>query len=296
VAQKGSLNAPDRLRFDVSQPRPITAEELTRVEAVVNARIRENSEVTTRLMTPEAAVEMGAMALFGEKYGEEVRVVSMGGPEGNKPAWSIELCGGTHVRRTGDIGYFRIVSEAAVASGVRRIEAVTGAAAEAVVLATQSQLNEAAGALRTAPADVPERVAALQEERRRQDATIADLRRQLATGGSAAAVEQVNGIALSARDMGDTPARDLKGLAEAIGKQMGSGVVALVASADGKASIVVGVSPDLMGRVNAVDLVRKAALAVGGKGGGGRPELAQAGGPDGGRAKEALAAVRAALE
>jgi alanyl-tRNA synthetase len=295
VAQKGSLNAPDRLRFDVSQPRPITAAELTRVEAVVNARIRENSDVTTRLMTPEAAVETGAMALFGEKYGEEVRVVSMGGAEGNKPAWSIELCGGTHVRRTGDIGYFRIVSEAAVAAGVRRIEAVTGAAAEALVLDTQSRLNEVAGALRAAPADVPERVAAMMDERRRQEATIADLRRQLVTGGTSAAVEQVNGVALSARDMGETPARDLKGLAEAIGKQMGSGVVALVSSAEGKASIVVGVSPDLLGRINAVDLVRKAAVAVGGKGGGGRPEMAQAGGPQGGNTKEALAAVRAAL-
>jgi alanyl-tRNA synthetase len=295
VAQKGSLNAPDRLRFDVSQPRPITADELTRVEAVVNARIRENSEVTTRLMTPEAAVETGAMALFGEKYGEEVRVVSMGVGEGNKQAWSIELCGGTHVRRTGDIGYFRIVSESAVAAGVRRIEAVTGAAAEALVLETQGRLHEAAGALRTAPADVPERIAALLDERRRQDATIADLRRQLATGGSASAVEQVNGIPLSARDMGETPARDLKGLAEAIGKQMGSGVVALVSSAEGKASIVVGVSADLVGRVNAVDLVRKAAVAVGGKGGGGRPEMAQAGGPDGAKTTEALAAIREAL-
>ena len=295
VAQKGSLNAPDRLRFDVSQPRPITADELTRVEAVVNARIRENSEVTTRLMTPEAAVETGAMALFGEKYPEEVRVVSMGAGKGNKQAWSIELCGGTHVRRTGDIGYFRIVSEAAVAAGVRRIEAVTGAAAEAQVLETQSRLNEAAGVLRAAPADVPERVVSLLDERRKLEATIADLRRQLATGGSSAAVEQVNGIALSARDMGETPARDLKGLAEAIGKQMGSGVVALVSSAEGKASIVVGVSADLVGRVNAVDLVRKAALAVGGKGGGGRPEMAQAGGPDGGKTADALAAVRAAL-
>ncbi len=296
VAQKGSLNAPDRLRFDVSQPRPITADELTRVEAVVNARIRENSEVTTRLMTPEAAVETGAMALFGEKYGEEVRVVSMGAGEGNKQAWSIELCGGTHVRRTGDIGYFRIVSESAVAAGVRRIEAVTGAAAEAMVLETQSRLNEAAGALRAAPADVPERIVAMQEERRRMEATIADLRRQLATGGSSAAVEQVNGIALSARDMGETPARDLKGLAEAIGKQMGSGVVALASSAEGKASIVVGVSADLVARVNAVDLVRKAAVAVGGKGGGGRPEMAQAGGPDGGKTADALAAIRAALQ
>ncbi len=295
VQQKGSLNAPDRLRFDVSQPRPITAEELTRIEAVVNARIRENSEVTTRLMTPEAAVETGAMALFGEKYGEEVRVVSMGAGEGNKGAWSIELCGGTHVGRTGDIGFFRIVSEAAVAAGVRRIEAVTGAAAEALVLEISGRLNEAAGALRTAPADVTERIVSLLDERRKLEATIADLRRQLATGGSAAAVETVNGIAFSARDMGETPARDLKGLAEAIGKQMGSGVVALASSAEGKASIVVGVSSDLVARVNAVDLVRKAALAVGGKGGGGRPELAQAGGPDGKKVTEALDAVRAGL-
>jgi alanyl-tRNA synthetase len=295
VTQKGSLNAPDRLRFDVSQPRPITADELTRVEAVVNARIRENSEVTTRLMTPEAAVETGAMALFGEKYGEEVRVVSMGAPEGNKPAWSVELCGGTHVRRTGDIGYFKIVSEAAVAAGVRRIEAVTGQAAEAMVLESQHRLNEIAGLLRAAPADAAERIAAMLDERRKQDATISDLRRQVATGGGSATVEQVNGIPLSARDMGETPARDLKGLAEAIGKQMGSGVVALVSAADGKASIVVGVSPDLTSRVNAVDLVRKAAAAVGGKGGGGRPELAQAGGPEGAKAKQALEAVRAAL-
>jgi alanyl-tRNA synthetase len=295
VSQKGSLNAPDRLRFDVSQPRPITADELTRVEAVVNARIRENSEVTTRLMTPEAAVETGAMALFGEKYGEEVRVVAMGAPEGNKPAWSIELCGGTHVRRTGDIGYFKIVSESAVAAGVRRIEAVTGQAAEALVLESQHRLNEIAGLLRAAPADAAERIAAMLDERRKQDATISDLRRQVATGGGSATVEQVNGIPLSARDMGETPARDLKGLAEAIGKQMGSGVVALVSAADGKASIVVGVSPDLTSRVNAVDLVRKAAAAVGGKGGGGRPELAQAGGPEGAKAKQALEAVRAAL-
>ena len=295
VAQKGSLNAPDRLRFDVSQPRPITAEELTRVEAVVNARIRENSAVTTLLMTPEAAVETGAMALFGEKYGEEVRVVSMGTGEGNKSAWSIELCGGTHVKRTGDIGYFRIVSESAVAAGVRRIEAVTGAAAEALVYENQKRLHDAAGALRAAPADVPERIASLLDERRKMEATIGDLRRQLATGGASAAVETVNGIPFSARDMGETPARDLKGLAEAIGKQMGSGVVALTSSAEGKASIVVGVSPDLAGRVNAVDLVRLAAAAVGGKGGGGRPEMAQAGGPEGGKTAEALAAVRAAL-
>jgi alanyl-tRNA synthetase len=295
VAQKGSLNAPDRLRFDVSHPRPITGEDIAVVEADVNARIRENAEVVTRLMTPGAAVEMGAMALFGEKYGDEVRVVMMGGPEGNKPAWSIELCGGTHVRRTGDIGYFRVVGESAVAAGVRRIEAVTGPFAEAVVAETQRRLNEAAGALRTAPGEVPARLEALVEANRRQERQIAELQKKLATGGGAAELEQVNGVKFAARNLGDVPARELKGLAEAIGKQLGSGVVALVSSADGKASIVVGVSSDLTGRINAVELVRAASAAVGGKGGGGRPDMAQAGGPDGARADDALAAVRGAL-
>jgi alanyl-tRNA synthetase len=295
VAQKGSLNAPDRLRFDVSQPRPITADEIARIETEVNARIRENSEVVTRLMTPDAAVEFGAMALFGEKYGEEVRVVFMGGPEGNKQAWSIELCGGTHVRRTGDIGYFRIVSEAAVASGVRRIEAVTGASAEALVAETQRRLNEAAGALRTAPGEVAERVTALIEDRRKLERQVAELQKKLAMGGSAAEVETVNGVSLAARNLGEVSPRDLKGLAEAIGKQIGSGVVVLVSTAEGKASIVVGVSPDLTERFSAVDLVRGAAAAVGGKGGGGRPDLAQAGGPDAAQADAALAAVRAMI-
>ena len=295
VQQKGSLNAPDRLRFDVSQPRPITADELHWVEAEVNARIRENSTVTTRLMTPEAAVELGAMALFGEKYGDEVRVVAMGEPDGNKPAWSIELCGGTHVRRTGDIGYFRIVGEAAVASGVRRIEAVTGAAAEALVGETQARLNDAAGALRTAPAEVADRIAALLEDRKRLERQNAELQRKLATGATAAAAEDIGGTMLSARNLGEVPPRDLKGLADAIGKQQGSGVVALVSTAEGKASIVVAVSPDLTRRISAVDLVRAAATALGGKGGGGRPDLAQAGGPDGAQADAALAAVRAAL-
>ena len=295
VQQKGSLNAPDRLRFDVSQPRPITADELHWVEAEVNARIRENSEVTTRLMTPEAAVELGAMALFGEKYGDEVRVVAMGEPDGNKPAWSIELCGGTHVRRTGDIGYFRIVGEAAVAAGVRRIEAVTGVAAEAVVAGIQARLNDAAGALRAAPAEVPDRIATLLEDRKRLERQMADLRNKLATGAAANAAEDVGGIMLTARNLGEVPARDLKALADSIAKQQGSGVVALVSQNDGKASIVVAVSHDLTSRISAVDLVRAASAAVGGKGGGGRPDLAQAGGPDGAKADEALAAVRGAL-
>ncbi len=295
VTQKGSLNAPDRLRFDVSQPRPITAEELARVEAEVNRRIRENSEVTTRLMTPEAAVEMGAMALFGEKYGEEVRVVAMGEGEGNKPAFSIELCGGTHVRRTGDIGYFRVVAEGAVSAGVRRIEAVAGEAAEAVVAANERVLAEIAAVLRTSPLDAAERVAAVMEERRRMERQLAEAQRKLATGGGAAEVEEVNGVRLAARNLGEVPARELKALADAIGKQLGSGIVALVSTADGKASIVVGVSPDLAPRFDAVQLVRAASAAVGGKGGGGRADLAQAGGPEGKRADAALAAVRELL-
>ena len=295
VAQKGSLNAPDRLRFDISQPRPITAEEIAWVETEVNARIRENTEVTTRLMTPDAAVELGAMALFGEKYGEEVRVVSMGIGEGNKDAYSIELCGGTHVRRTGDIGYLRIVAEAAVAAGVRRIEAVTGASAEALVAETQARLNQIAGLVRAAPAELADRITTLMEDRRALEAQVADLRKKLATGGGAPEVEEIAGVKVAARNMGEVPPRDLKGLADAIGKQLGSGIVALVSTAEGKASIVVGVSADLTSRFSAVDLVRVASAAVGGKGGGGRPDMAQAGGPDGARADEALAAIRVAL-
>jgi len=297
VTQKGSLNAPDRLRFDVSQPTPIGREDLATVEAEVNARIRENAPVTTRLMTPDAAVGEGAMALFGEKYGDEVRVVSMGESEGNKPAYSIELCGGTHVGRTGDIGTFRIVGEGAVSAGVRRIEAVTGEAALAYGAEAERRLAEAAALLRVNPAELPERLAALIEERRRLERQVTELQKKLATGGGgeSADVEEVGGIRLAARNLGDVPARELKGFAETIGKQVGSGVVALVSTAEGKASIVVGVSADLADRVNAVDLVRRASAAVGGKGGGGRPDLAQAGGPDGAKADEALAAVRAAL-
>jgi alanyl-tRNA synthetase len=295
VTQKGSLNAPDRLRFDISQPRPLTDEDIVAVEAMVNARIRENSEVVTRLMTPAAAVELGAMALFGEKYGDEVRVVFMGTPDGNKPAWSIELCGGTHVQRTGDIGYFRIVSESAVSAGVRRIEAVTGAAAEAVVAQAFERLNRTAAELRTSPAETPDRAAILQETVRRLERQVAELQKKLATGGNAPEVEEVNGIRLAARNLGEVPARELKGLADVIGQQLGTGVVALVSTAEGKASIVVGVSKDLTDRLNAVELVRAASAAVGGKGGGGRPDMAQAGGPDAAKADAALAAVRCAL-
>ena len=295
VAQKGSLNAPDRLRFDVSQPTPITREDLAWVEGEVNARIRENSEVTTRLMTPDEAVQQGAMALFGEKYGDEVRVVAMGEGEGNRAAYSIELCGGTHVRRTGDIGLFRIVSEGAVSAGVRRVEAVVAASALAAVAETDKRIADVAAALKTHPGDVPERVAALLEDRRKLERQVAELQRKLATGGTASEIEDVGGVKFSARNLGEIPPRDLKSLAEAIGQQLGSGVVALVSTAEGKASIVVGVSPDLTKRFSAVDLVRTASAAVGGKGGGGRPDLAQAGGPDSARADDALAAIRGAL-
>ncbi|MDE2200107.1 MAG: alanine--tRNA ligase [Rhodospirillales bacterium] len=300
VAQKGSMNAPDRLRFDISQPTPVGREDLAWVEGEVNARIRENSEVTTRLMTPEAAVAEGAMALFGEKYGEEVRVVAMGhGDDGggadHRGAYSIELCGGTHVRRTGDIGLLRIIGESAVSAGVRRVEAVTGAAALALVDQTERRLAEAAAVLKVSPGEVAERVTALVEERRRLERQVAELQKKLATGGAVSETEEVGGVALTLRNLGEVPARELKGIAEAIGKQMGSGVVALVSTAEGKASIVVGVSPDLVGRVSAVDLVRAASAAVGGKGGGGRADMAQAGGPDAALADAALAAIRAAL-
>jgi alanyl-tRNA synthetase len=295
VTQKGSLNAPDRLRFDVSQPTPISRNDLAVVEAEVNARIRENTEVTTRLMTPDAAVAEGAMALFGEKYGDEVRVVAMGDGETGRPAFSIELCGGTHVRRTGDIGLFRIVGETAVASGVRRIEAVTGAAALALQADNDRILGDTAAALRASPADVPARVSALIDDRKRLEKQVGDLQRKLATGAAAPPPEQIGDVTLAARNVGELPVRDLKGLVDVIAREIGSGVVALVSTADGKASIAVGISPDLISRMNAVDLVRAAAVAVGGKGGGGRPDMAQAGGPDASRADAALDTIRANL-
>ena len=295
VAQKGSLNAPDRLRFDVSQPTPISRADLAIVEAEVNARIRENSEVTTRLMTPEAAVAEGAMALFGEKYGDEVRVVAMGAGGEDRPAYSIELCGGTHVRRTGDIGLFRITAEGAVSAGVRRVEAVTGAAALALLAENDRHMEEVAGLLRASPAEIPMRVTALIEDRKRLERTVSELQRKLALGNGAPELENISGIQLAARNVGEVAGKELKTLVDAIAQQVGSGIVALVSTADGKASIAVGVSPDLVKRISAVDLVRAASAAVGGKGGGGRPEMAQAGGPDPSRAGEALDAIRAAL-
>jgi len=299
VTQKGSLVAPDRLRFDISQPTPLARDDVHAVEAEVNARIRENAEVETRLMSPDEAIEQGAMALFGEKYGETVRVVGMG-RDGNR-TYSLELCGGTHVRRTGDIGAFRLVGESAVAAGVRRIEALTGAAAIAYDERREVLLDEAAGALRVSPERLPERLSQLVEERRRLEREVAELKRKLATGGGGGGeagpqVKEIAGVKVAGRVIPDLPAKELKPMADALKQQLGSGVVALVAVNDGKASIVVGVTGDLTGRLDAVHLVRAGAEALGGKGGGGRPDMAQAGGPDGTRGDGAIAAVESAVE
>jgi len=244
-------------------------------------------------------VQIGAMALFGEKYGDEVRVVAMGeDPDATEKSgiYSLELCGGTHVRRTGDIGLFKIVAEAAVSAGVRRIEAVTGEAALRLVETAEHRLREAAAALRVPPSEVPARVAALVEERRKLERDIAELRKQLATGGGDAAVETIGELRVALRNLGETPARDLKGIAEAILAGGTADIVAVVSTAEGKASIVVGLGDTAKGKADALMLVRAAAAAVGGKGGGGRPEMAQAGGPEGEQADAALAAILAALK
>ncbi len=295
VAQRGSLVSPDRLRFDISHPKPVDADELTRIEAEVNERVRLNAPVSTRLMPTEQAIEAGAMALFGEKYGDEVRVVTMGGDDPDHPdrPYSLELCGGTHVGQTGDIGSFLVVGEGAVAAGVRRVEALTGDAAQAYTAERLRLLEQAAQQLRTTPDHVSERIAALLEERRKLERDLTDLRRQLATGGGGAKpdVQEVGGIKYAARKLVDVPAKDLRGMADEIKGQIGSGVVAIVTVVDGKGSLVVGVTDDLKDKVSAVDLVRAGAVAMGGKGGGGRPDMAQAGGPDGSQAEAALAAI-----
>jgi alanyl-tRNA synthetase len=297
VTQKGSLNAPDRLRFDISQPRPVTQEELAAVEREVNARIRENAEVTTRLMTPDEAVKLGAMALFDEKYGDEVRVVAMGESDdpATRNAYSIELCGGTHVGRTGDIGLFRITSEGAVSAGIRRIEALAGEAAIAAIEEESRLLAQAAAALKTPVAELPARIIALQDEKKKLERQVSDLQKKLAMGSATNMVEEIGGIKFSGRNVGDVSAKDLKSVASAVLQELGGGVAALVATSEGKASIVVGVSPGLSDRFDAVTLVRAAATAVGGNGGGGTRSMAQAGGPDGARWQAAIDAVRAEL-
>ncbi len=303
VAQKGSLVAPERLRFDVSHPKPMSAEELKVVEEMANEIILQNSPVTTRLMSVDDAIAEGAMALFGEKYGDEVRVVSMGqgvrGAKSGKP-YSVELCGGTHVSATGQIGLVRILGESAVGAGVRRIEAVTGESARDYLAEQDDRVKSLASTLKVQPADVVSRVEALMDERRKLERELADAKRKLAMGGgqggSSDAVREVNGVKFLGKAISGVDPKDLKGLADEAKANLGSGVVALIGvSEDGKASAVVAVTEDLIGRFSAVDLVRVASAALGGKGGGGRPDMAQAGGPDGAKVDEAIEAIAAAL-
>jgi alanyl-tRNA synthetase len=377
VTQKGSLVAPDRLRFDISHPKALATEEMAAVEAEVNRQIGLKKDVVTRLMEPDAAVEAGAMALFGEKYGDEVRVVSMGesgggsaaGDAEGEAAYSTELCGGTHVRNTGDIEIFKLLSESAVAAGVRRIEALTGDGARAHSAGAEQSLTDTTALLQVEPRQVPRRVGAMMAERRELERVLVDSRRQLAAGsggggekadnksravtgdeaetvstdtddilgqtaallkvqpaqvperveallaecrklegdidkvrdkiasggGGAAEIKDVGGISYQPRLLDAMPAKELKSLADELKKQMGSGVIALVSVNDGKASVVVGVTDDLTERTSAVDLVRIGSVAVGGKGGGGRPDMAQAGGPDGAKGQAALDAIEAAI-
>jgi len=301
VAQKGSLVAPDRLRFDFSHPKPITPAELERVEDIANDIVLQNAPVTTRLMALEDARASGARALFGEKYGDEVRVVAMGEGSGNTLGWSVELCGGTHVKRTGDIGLISGLTDSGVAAGVRRIEAFTGKAARKAA-EKQVQIAKAAAAeLKVPLEEIPARLSALLDERKKLERELTDARKKLAMGGGVAkgsedGVRQVNGVKLIARSVSGIELKDLRSLADEGKKQVGSGVVAIVGlSEDGKAGLVVGVTDDLTTRFNAVELVKRGAAVLGGKGGGGRPDMAQAGGPDGSKAEAALKAIEAAL-
>jgi alanyl-tRNA synthetase len=303
VAQKGSLVAPDRLRFDFSHPKPMTSEEMVRVEDIANDVVLQNAPVITRLLSRDDAIASGARALFGEKYGDEVRVVAMGEGGGNTMGWSVELCGGTHVKRTGDIGLISVVGEGGVAAGVRRIEAFTGNAARHELNQFRRDMRSIAAELKTPVGEVPARTAALIDERRRLERELSDAKKKLAMGGGAAVagegadgVRVIGDVKLMARTVEDIDLKDLRSLADEGKKKVGSGIVAIVGvTGDGKAGIVVGVTDDLVSRFNAVDLVRKGAEALGGKGGGGRPDMAQAGGPDASKADAALKAIEAAL-
>jgi alanyl-tRNA synthetase len=301
VAQKGSMVAPDRLRFDFSHPKPVSQEELEKVEDIANDFVLQNSPVTTRLMAIEDARASGARALFGEKYGDEVRVVAMGEGGGNSLGWSVELCGGTHVKRTGDIGLISGLTDAGVAAGVRRIEALTGRAARKAANHTIRLAKNVAAEMKAPLDEMPARLTALLDERRKLERELTDAKKKLAMGGGAKADGEANGVRmigdvkLMARVVSGIDIKDLKSLADEGKKQLGSGIVALVGVAeDGKASVVVGVTSDLTARFSAVDLVRKGGEVLGGKGGG-RPDMAQAGGPDGAKADAALAAIVSAL-
>ena len=301
VAQKGSLVAPDRLRFDFSHPKPMSAAEIEKVEDIANDIVLQNAAVTTRLMGLDDARSSGARALFGEKYGDEVRVVAMG--EGNNAlGWSVELCGGTHVRRTGDIGLISVLGDSGVSAGVRRLEALTGKIARKTAEHQAQVAKNAAAELKAPLEDLPARITALLDERKKLERELTEAKKKLAMGGGAGAASaadgarEVNGVKLIARSVTGISAKELPSLIDEAKKQIGSGVIAIVAVSDeGRAGISVGVTADLTSRFNAVDLVKKGAEALGGKGGGGRPDMAQAGGPDGSKADAALKAIEAAL-
>ncbi|HWU25699.1 MAG TPA: alanine--tRNA ligase [Rhizomicrobium sp.] len=301
VSQKGSYVGPERLRFDFSHPKAVSPDELERIEEEVNAVIRENGDVSTRLMPTDDAIAAGAQALFGEKYGDEVRVLTMGEDKAHEKPFSVELCGGTHVRRLGDIGLFTVLGESAVAAGVRRIEALTSEGARRYLVGQADLARAAAGALKTSVAEMPARVLQLAEDRRRLERELAEARRALALAGpreskSDDGVRKIAGLNAVLRVVEGVAPKDLKGLADDAKAKIGSGVVAFAAVADGKASLVVGVTDDLKTKISAVDLVRVGAEALGGKGGGGRPDMAQAGGPDGAKAADALEAIAQHLE
>ena len=301
VTQKGSLVAPDRLRFDISQPLPLTAEQTAEVEKIVNDEIRANTEVVTRLMNKDEAVEAGAMALFGEKYDDEVRVLTMGTQNAKGKYFSVELCGGTHARRTGDIGLFKMIGESAVSAGVRRIEAIAGETALNYLNGRDGQLAQLAQRVKTTPDELSDRLEQILDERKKLEAEVAKLRKDIALGGGAAngsatdEIKDVSGVRYIAKVLDGFPPKDLKPMADELKVKIGSGVIALIATNEGKASIVVGVTDDLTDKISAVDLVRVGAEALGGKGGGGRPDMAQAGGPNAEAANDAAVAIEGSL-
>ena len=298
VAQRGSLVSPDRLRFDFVHTKAISEQEMAEIEDIANDIVLQNTAVETRLMGVEDAKQSGARALFGEKYGDEVRVVAMGEPTGNGIGWSVELCGGTHVRRTGDIGLITVISESAVGSGIRRIEALTATSARHHANANKAIVASSAALLRSMPHEVLDRIETLQTELKRNERALSDAKQKLAMGGSGAAAAQpaaetINGVAFVGRVIEGIEAKALRGLVDQEKQRTGSGVVALVLKGeDGKGTVAIGVTDDLVARFSAADLIKRATVALGGQGGGGRPDMAQGGGPDGARASDALAAIR----
>jgi alanyl-tRNA synthetase len=300
VAQRGSMVSPDRLRFDFVHTKPITPQELQQVEEIANDIVLQNSAVETRLMGVEDAKQSGARALFGEKYGDEVRVVSMGDPTGNALGWSVELCGGTHVRRTGDIGLITVLGDSGVAAGVRRIEALTARGARHHARANTNLVASAADILHATPPEILTRIEALQDNLKKSERALSEAQKKLALGGSsgaaAPAAETINGTAFVGRIVEGVAAKDLRGLVDTEKKKLGSGVVALVLKGeDGKGTIAIGVTDNLVAKFSAAELIKHATVALGGQGGGGRPDMAQGGGPDGAKAADAVAAVRSAL-